>query len=133
MVYRFLLSNAQNIAKRDKDRQLTDADIQNAAKHSIKQNEEAIRILSESSTSVPEQKVTQEIITLQKEIDLLKEFLPEQLDEKALKNYIDMIATELGDKKSKGLVMRSLKEMLTGFGLDADMALASKLVDERLA
>ena len=67
----------------------------------------------------------------QKEIDILSEFLPEQLSEEELSSMVLEVIKETGAEgpQDMGKVMGSLKQRIQG---NADMGLVSKIVKETL-
>ena len=67
----------------------------------------------------------------QKEIDILSEFLPEQLSEEELSSMVLEVIKETDAKgpQDMGKVMSSLKQRIQG---NADMGLVSKIVKETL-
>ena len=66
------------------------------------------------------------------EIDVIKRFLPKQLDDAEIKKIIDGLVTELGvkDVKDMGKLMGALKSRYAG---QMDMTKASAAVKEKLA
>lgn len=68
---------------------------------------------------------------LQKEIDILSKYLPEELSEAELEKVIDDTITELNATsiKDMGKVIKQVKESV---GSRADMTLVSKIVKEKL-
>lgn len=68
----------------------------------------------------------------QQEIDVIKRFLPAQLDEQEIRAAVDNIIVELGasDIKEMGKVMSELKSRYAG---QVDMGRASGVVKERLS
>ena len=68
----------------------------------------------------------------EEEIKVIKRFLPQQLDEKAIREAVDTLINELNvtDIKEMGKVMSELKTRYAG---RVDMSKASGLVKERLA
>ena len=67
----------------------------------------------------------------QKEIEILSEFLPEQLSEEELSSIVLEVIkeTEAQGPQDMGKVMGSLKQRIQG---NADMGLVSKIVKEKL-
>lgn len=70
--------------------------------------------------------------SLNKEIEVLNAYLPEELSETDLVSFIDKIIASVGatSMKDMGKVMGALNAELAG--KNADMSLASKLVKEKL-
>ena len=75
---------------------------------------------------------TDSVESLNKEIDVLSAYLPEELSEADLVSLIDKIIASVGatSMKDMGKVMGALNAELSG--KNADMSLASKLVKEKL-
>lgn len=69
--------------------------------------------------------------SLQKEIDILNEYLPEELSDEELIKVIDSVINEINptSKKEMGLVIKTVG---TRVGAAADMSKVSKIVKEKL-
>lgn len=67
----------------------------------------------------------------QKEIDILKEYLPKQLSEEELTKVIDEVFNIVKPTSTKdmGMIMKELKPKVAG---KADMGLVSKIVKEKI-
>ena len=67
----------------------------------------------------------------EKELEILKEYLPKQLDEEEIKQIIDQVFEKVNPKKPSdmGLVMRELTPLVRG---KADMGMVSSFVKAKL-
>lgn len=73
---------------------------------------------------------TEEIDTLQKEIELLKKYLPEEMSEEELDQKIEEIFTKLNptSMKDMGTIMKELQSIASR----ADMSIVSKKVKDKI-
>lgn len=73
---------------------------------------------------------TEEIETLQKEIELLKKYLPEEMSEEELDQKIEEIFTKLNptSMKDMGMIMKELQSIASR----ADMSIVSKKVKDKI-
>ena len=71
--------------------------------------------------------------SLEKEIDILSSYLPEEMSEEAIKEIVSAVILEVKPTsiKDMGIVMKKVNAMLVG--KNADMGLVSKLVKENLS
>ena len=69
---------------------------------------------------------------LTNEIEILSNYLPEELDAKSVEALVDEAINEVNptSMKEMGLVMKKINELLVG--KNADMSLVSKLVKEKI-
>ena len=80
-----------------------------------------------------EQAERQELADKEKqEIDIIKEFLPEQLSEEEVSKLVSEVISEVGakDMKDMGKVMGSIKPLIAG---KADAGVVSQLVKKALS
>jgi uncharacterized protein YqeY len=105
-VLTMLLSETLNIAKSDKNREPTEADIQTAVKRLIKKAEQSISFGVQCADL---------------ELNILKTMIPEQMSEEDIKTYVDKFKEIHGS--NKGLIMKELKN-IPGM----NMSVASKLI-----
>lgn len=73
---------------------------------------------------------TEEIETLQKEIELLKKYLPEEMSEEELDQKIEEIFTKFNptSMKDMGMIMKELQSIASR----ADMSIVSKKVKDKI-
>ena len=108
----------------DKKIVLTDEDALRILQRMIKQRKDSYSQFSDAGRSELAEKE-------QKEIEILSEFLPEQLSEEELSSIVLEVIkeTEAQGPQDMGKVMGSLKQRIQG---NADMGLVSKIVKEKL-
>ena len=108
----------------DKQVDLTDEDSIRIIQRMIKQRKDSYSQFSDAGRNELAEKE-------QKEIDILSEFLPEQLSEEELSSMVLEVIRETGSEgpQDMGKVMGSLKQRIQG---NADMGLVSKIVKETL-
>jgi len=104
---------------------ISDADILSLLQSMIKQRQDSIKMYEDGGR--PEL-AKQE----QEEIDVIKTFLPEQMDASATESAVEGLIAEVGAESMKdmGRVMAVMKEKYAG---QMDMGLASGLVKKKLA
>lgn len=104
---------------------VTDADILSMLQSMIKQRQESSKTYRDAAR--PELAEREE-----EEIEVVKRFLPKQMDEGEVKKTVDGLISELGvsDIREMGKVMAELKSRYAG---KLDMSRASGMVKERLA
>lgn len=75
---------------------------------------------------------TDSVKQLEDEIEILSNYLPEELDAKSVEALVDEAINEVNptSMKEMGLVMKKINELLVG--KNADMSLVSKLVKEKI-
>lgn len=118
--YTFVLAEAQNKAKADSDRDITDADVIQAAKAIIKKNQDVLdKIGLDTAYSA-------ELIYQNK---VLKDFLPQQLTEDQIRGSLKLM---WADGITKGELIKSFKSALAKDGRYADMKLVAQIADEVL-
>ena len=78
------------------------------------------------------QKGKNQLIKKNREIDIIKEFLPEQLSEEEVSKLVSEVISEVGakDMKDMGKVMGSIKPLIAG---KADAGVVSQLVKKALS
>ena len=108
----------------DKQIELEDEQVIQILQRMIKQRKDSYSQFSDAGRNELAEKE-------QKEIDILSEFLPEQLSEEELSSMVLEVVKEIGAEGplDMGKVMGSLKQRIQG---NADMGLVSKLVKENL-
>jgi len=108
----------------DKQIELEDEQVIQILQRMIKQRKDSYSQFSDAGRNELAEKE-------QKEIDILSEFLPEQLSEEELSSMVLEVIKETGAEgpQEMGKVMGSLKQRIQG---NADMGLVSKIVKETL-
>ena len=108
----------------DKKIELEDEQVIQILQRMIKQRKDSYSQFSDAGRSELAEKE-------QKEIEILSEFLPEQLSEEELSSVVLEVIkeTEAQGPQDMGKVMGSLKQKIQG---NADMGLVSKIVKEKL-
>ena len=108
----------------DKQIELEDEQVIQILQRMIKQRKDSYAQFSDAGRNELAEKE-------QKEIDILSEFLPEQLSEEELSSMVLEVIKETGAEgpQDMGKVMGSLKQRIQG---NADMGLVSKIVKETL-
>lgn len=121
-----LIAEIQAIGKNDGNRQATEAEAIAVVKKFLKNVEITFQALQDKSPD------SQHLEGLQAEKELLKSYLPKQLDETELKEVIGGFIGELEDvsKGSMGVIMGKLKSQYSG---QYDGKMASTLVREMLS
>ena len=109
----------------DKKIVLTDEDALRILQRMIKQRKESISQFADAGRTELAEKE-------EKEISILQDFLPEQLDEEEIRELVTeaILATEASEPADIGKVMGALKSKIKG---NADMGLVSRIVKENLA
>jgi len=108
----------------DKQIELEDEQVIQILQRMIKQRKDSYSQFSDAGRNELAEKE-------QREIDILSEFLPEQLSEEELSSMVLEVIKETGAEgpQDMGKVMGSLKQRIQG---NADMGLVSKIVKETL-
>ncbi|MEK7080420.1 MAG: GatB/YqeY domain-containing protein, partial [Patescibacteria group bacterium] len=111
--------------KLEKDAELTDEEIIETVSSEIKKRKDAIALYEKGNRPELAEKE-------QKEINILKKYLPEQLSETELKKMVEESANKVGAKEIKdmGKVMADLNPKIKG---KADSGQVSKIVKELLS
>ena len=121
-VLRMLKSSLQ-LEKINLKKDLDDKEVKSVIKKAVKQRKDSIVEFEKYGK-------TDEIADLQKEIDILKVYLPEELSEEKIKEEVDEAFQNLKPEsiKDMGKVMKYLTDKI---GTQADMSLVSKLVKSK--
>lgn len=121
-VLRMLKSSLQ-LEKINLKKDLDDKDVMSVIKKAVKQRKDSIVEFEKYGK-------TEEIADLQKEIDVLKVYLPEELSEEKIKEEVEEAFQNLKPEsiKDMGKVMKYLTDKI---GTQADMSLVSKLVKSK--
>lgn len=107
-------------------------------KHELDDNEvsavlkKQVKIRKDSLAEYEKYGKTDSVKQLEDEIDILSNYLPEELDAKSVEALVDEAINEVNptSMKEMGLVMKKINELLVG--KNADMSLVSKLVKEKI-
>ena len=124
IVLRMILADIQKIEIEEKS-DLDELQITSILEKMIKQRNDAIAQF--------EQAKRQELADKEKqEIEIIREFLPEQMSEEEVSELVSKIISEVGaqDMKDMGKVMGSLKPLIAG---KADAGVVSQLVKKALS
>lgn len=121
-VLRMLKSSLQ-LEKINLKKDLDDKEVMSVIKKAVKQRKDSIVEFEKYGK-------TDEIADLQKEIDVLKVYLPEELNEEKIKEEVEEAFQNLKPEsiKDMGKVMKYLTDKI---GTQADMSLVSKLVKSK--
>ncbi len=122
-VIRMLKSSLQ-LEKINKMHDLTDDEVIAVIKKQVKMRKDSIAEFEKFGK-------VEEVQNLQKEIEILNVYLPEEMSEEQVLKVIDEVFNELKptSMRDMGNVMKVLNTKIT----NADMSLVSKLVKERLS
>lgn len=123
-VLRLLEAALQNAEIKKNREKLTEDEVLKVIKSEVKKREEAIQIYKENAKEDQAAKESSEV-------EILKEYLPEQLSEDKIKEIVDKIKQEQGidDPKDFGKLMGAVMKESGG---QADGGLVKKLVTETL-
>lgn len=119
-----MLKSALQLEKINKMHDLTDDEVVAVIKKQVKMRKDSI-------TEFEKFGKTEEVENLQKEIEILNVYLPEEMSEEQILKVIEEVFSELKptSMRDMGNVMKELNVKIT----NADMSLVSKLVKERLS
>ena len=122
-VLRMLKSTLQ-LEKIQAKKDLDDKEVIAVIKRNVKQRKDSIEEFKKYGKQ-------EEVETLEKEIEILKKYLPEELSEEEINKKIDEVFEEVKPEsiKDMGRIMKILTEQI---GSVADMGIVSKKVKERL-
>lgn len=122
-VLRMLKSALQLEAIKEK-KELSDEEVMGVIKRNVKQRKDSIAEFEKYNKQ-------EEIVNLEKEIEILKAYLPEELSEEQIDEEISKVFEEVkpASMKDMGKMMKMLTEKI---GTVADMSLVSKKVKDRL-
>ncbi len=119
-----MLKSALQLEGISKKHELTDEEVITVIKRQVKQRKDSI-------TEYEKYGKTEEVESLNKEIEILNNYLPAEMSEEDIKKVIDEVFSELNptSMKEMGTVMKKLNARIT----NADMSLVSSLVREKLS
>ena len=120
-----MAKNALQTEKLNKNHELNEEEIINTLKKFVKQKKDNIEEYKKYNKD-------DVVLDLQREIDLVSKYLPEELSEEEIVKGLDKIFDEVKPEsiKDMGKLMAAANEY---FGVKADRALVSKLIKERLS
>ncbi len=115
-----LLLEAKAVSK---DHELTDEEVIKVIKKQVKTRKDSI-------TEYQKYEKIDEVESLEKEVEVLNVYLPEEMTEEEIIKVIEEVfdIVKPTNMKDMGLIMKELNQKIT----NADMSLVSKLVKERL-
>ena len=119
-----MLKSALQLEKIQAKKDLDDKEVIAVIKRNVKQRKDSIEEFKKYGKQ-------EEVETLEKEIEILKKYLPEELSEEEINKKIDEVFEEVKPEsiKDMGRIMKILTEQI---GSVADMGIVSKKVKERL-
>jgi uncharacterized protein YqeY len=119
-----MLKSAIQLESISKNKELTDEEIIMVIKKNVKQRESSILEFEKFNK-------TEEVNNLQKEIEILKQYLPAELSEEDINKEITKVFEEVNPSSMKdmGIIMKKLTECI---GSRADMSKVSVLVKNRI-
>ncbi len=114
----------KEIERRGEGKELTEEDEIQVIKSEIKKRKEAIELFEKGGRNDLAEKE-------KKELEILNEYLPAQMSEEEIKNFVEKVIQELGASgpKDLGKVMGAVMKELRG---KADGSLVQKIVKEKL-
>ncbi len=119
-----MLKSALQLEKIALKKELEENEIITVIKRNVKQRKDSIEEYKKYNKM-------EEVQSMEKEIDILKSYLPQELSEEEIEQEIDKALEELKPEsiKEMGKVMKYLTEKI---GTVADMSIVSKKVKEKL-
>ena len=120
-----MLKSALQLEQISKKHELDDNEVSSVLKKQVKVRKDSVEEYKKYNK-------LEEVESLQKEIDILSKYLPEELTEEEVEKLVDSVVDEVKpiSMKDMGLVMKKVNELLVG--KNADMSLVSKLVKEKI-
>ncbi|MBR1414231.1 MAG: GatB/YqeY domain-containing protein [Bacilli bacterium] len=119
-----MLKSALQMEKINKKRELEDSEIISVIKKQVK-------VRKDSITEYTKYNKLDSVADLEKEIEVLNKYLPEELSEEEVNKLIDEIFNEVKPTsiKDMGNIMKIINEK----NINADMSLVSKIVKEKIS
>lgn len=105
-------------------KELTDDEVMVVIKRNVKQRKDSMEEFQKFGK-------TDEVENLEKEIKLLKKYLPEELSEEQIEEIINQVFDEIQPQSIKDMG-RVMKELTSKIGTQADMSVVSSKVKARL-
>jgi uncharacterized protein YqeY len=104
-ILRMVMAKAKDIAKKDKNREVTDLDLLSAIQKQIKQNKETLEFLKKDNRDCSE---------AENEIEILSTYLPEQMSKdrmaELVRGIVNNIPEDQRNQKARGIVMKELSK-----------------------
>ncbi len=119
-----MIKGAMQLEKPNSHTELTDDDVIKVVAKQIKMRKEAITQFEAAGRD-------DLVLQNQKEIEVLQEYMPEQLSSGELNKIIDKVFEEVNPTsiKDMGMIMKTLSPLIKG---KADMSEVNKIIKERL-
>jgi len=122
-ILRMVMAKANDTAKADGDRDTSDADVMSAIQKQIKQNKDVIEIAKENGRDASKD---------EKEVEILMNYLPQQMTEEEIQTLVEGIVSELPEdkrnNKGRGIVMGKLKPYKDQLDMGKASQIAGKLL-----
>ena len=119
-----MLKSALQMEKINLKHELTDEEATIVIKRQVKQRKDSI-------IEYENYNILDEVSDLNKEIEILSKYLPEEVSEEDINKTLDIIFEEIKPESMKDMG-KVMKEATSRLGAGADGSLVSKLVKERL-
>lgn len=120
-----MLKSALQLEQIAKKHELDDSEVASVIKKQVKLRKDSISEYEKYGK-------VDSVKDLEKEIEILSSYLPEEMSKEEIEKFVDEVIAEInpGSIKEMGKVMKKLNEVLAN--KNADMSLASSLVKEKL-
>ena len=121
-----MLKSALQLEQIAKKHELDDSEVASVIKKQVKLRKDSISEYEKYGK-------VDSVKDLEKEIEILSSYLPEEMSKEEIEKTVDEVIAEINPEsiKEMGKVMKRLNEVLAG--KNADMSLASSLVKEKLS
>ena len=120
-----MLKSALQLEQIAKKHELDDSEVTSVIKKQVKLRKDSISEYEKYGK-------VDSVKDLEKEIEILSSYLPEEMSKEEIEKFVDEVIAEINPEsiKEMGKVMKRLNEVLAN--KNADMSLASSLVKEKL-
>ena len=120
-----MLKSALQLEQIAKKHELDDSEVASVIKKQVKLRKDSISEYEKYGK-------VDSVKDLEKEIEILSSYLPEEMSKEEIEKFVDEVIAEINPEsiKEMGKVMKRLNEVLVN--KNADMSLASSLVKEKL-
>lgn len=120
-----MLKSALQLEQIAKKHELDDSEVASVIKKQVKLRKDSISEYEKYGK-------VDSVKDLEKEIEILSSYLPEEMSKEEIEKFVDEVIAEINPEsiKEMGKVMKRLNEVLAN--KNADMSLASSLVKEKL-
>ena len=119
-----MLKSALQLERIQLKKDLADDEVMAVIKRNVKQRKDSMEEFQKYGK-------TEEVENLEKEIALLKKYLPEELSEEQIEEAINQVFDEIQPQSIKDMG-RVMKELTSKIGTQADMGVVSSKVKQRL-